>query len=808
MEQPMTQQSMVQSKSLPLQSFFLILAATAFVSSVINWVASNWEQFSRLQKLYGMQGLVACCLVGAVFYFFQAAKQPQDTTLRHKRSVAFFCLAMSLGALFALFGQTYQTGADTWQLFAIWALVQIPLLLLSFNFGSTILLIITLNLALHFYLSLWSDTQTELLSLLALNAMFVFLSEKFSARLQDSHRLFARSANLILILSTLLPFLTTYDVLFKYIEYRHLFILCFGAGLAVYIKLLRDHFISALYFFPIVALVDAELVMNLAIEGIIFSIILSIAAATFFAKFVVDDLKKQGKMHSNWTLTPLFILITLLVIGLCIVWLFLSGVEQTGLLVFSGIGLVIGWITLKNSTESASHHLLPNIILGVSLVLGCIGSYTFGHEPTGLFSVALFFHFVIHILRTALWIRIFSWFALFYIADLFILNLITLWEEFPFAISASKIFGTLLIFAFAKSENQIHQRFLIPFAWATLLFATMINIPFRFLGLGFEGFNLSNEPVDVFSWQAFFQMMFSYPNINALLVNATSLFALLLWGKRNSLSKAKMVGLTLLAIGLTGWLIGMPNISWMLALIIIAYARNNRILLAVTALIALLFTWNFYYYAGIPFLYKSIYMLILAVIALCGYIVLKASETQENSEKRPLVKKDWYKLATLGFVALGSLFSVYNKMQTYEHILDNGNKIILALAPVDPRSLMQGDYMTLNYAILDEISSDEKFKALLEERKHFAYALLNRNEQGVGYLVDIQESVIERFEIANADAYIPIHFNQHNIRLPSQEFFFPEGKADHYAKARYAVYRFDKGVALLAQLLDKDLKPL
>ncbi len=35
------------------------------------------------------------------------------------------------GALFAVFGQIYQTGADSWELFRAWALILLPLALLS-----------------------------------------------------------------------------------------------------------------------------------------------------------------------------------------------------------------------------------------------------------------------------------------------------------------------------------------------------------------------------------------------------------------------------------------------------------------------------------------------------------------------------------------------------------------------------------------------------------------------------------------------------------------------------------------------------
>ena len=43
------------------------------------------------------------------------------------------------------------------------------------------------------------------------------------------------------------------------------------------------------------------------------------------------------------------------------------------------------------------------------------------------------------------------------------------------------------------------------------------------------------------------------------------------------------------------------------------------------------------------------------------------------------------------------------KIGEYEHVLESGETVILELAPVDPRSLMQGDYMELRFAITDDI---------------------------------------------------------------------------------------------------------
>ena len=43
----------------------------------------------------------------------------------------------------------------------------------------------------------------------------------------------------------------------------------------------------------------------------------------------------------------------------------------------------------------------------------------------------------------------------------------------------------------------------------------------------------------------------------------------------------------------------------------------------------------------------------------------------------------------------------WNIMQR-EHLLNDGKLVLLELAPVDPRSLMQGDYMALRFKITDQ----------------------------------------------------------------------------------------------------------
>lgn len=94
------------------------LAAGLFGLGVIMWIAANWAGLGRLERFGLLQLLVLASCAGAAW-------------LPMARG-AFGLLALfAIGGLWAYFGQTYQTGADPWQLFALWALLALPLCLMA-----------------------------------------------------------------------------------------------------------------------------------------------------------------------------------------------------------------------------------------------------------------------------------------------------------------------------------------------------------------------------------------------------------------------------------------------------------------------------------------------------------------------------------------------------------------------------------------------------------------------------------------------------------------------------------------------------
>lgn len=135
-------------------------------------------------------------------------------------------------------------------------------------------------------------------------------------------------------------------------------------------------------------------------------------------------------------------------------------------------------------------------------------------------------------------------------------------------------------------------------------------------------------------------------------------------------------------------------------------------------------------------------------------------------------------------------WSVYKK----EQVLKNGELVLLKLAPIDPRSLMQGDYMQLNYS---EVFSD----SLHHSAATRGYAILKIDSNRVGRLIRLQE------------ALTPVHENEVVIKyktvngrlfLGAESFFFEEGQEETYSEAKYGGLKVDpKGQSLLVGLYDK-----
>lgn len=147
-----------------------------------------------------------------------------------------------------------------------------------------------------------------------------------------------------------------------------------------------------------------------------------------------------------------------------------------------------------------------------------------------------------------------------------------------------------------------------------------------------------------------------------------------------------------------------------------------------------------------------------------------------------------------------------------ERIRREGTVLFLELAPVDPRSLMQGDYMALRFTLADALAARARAPlprggaAGVADRPAgeggFAWAPIRLDARGVATLT----------AEAEASSALRLRYRLRNGRpwLGTNAFFFPEGEAARFAPARFGEFRLDpaSGEAVLVGLRDVDLRPL
>ena len=158
-------------------------------------------------------------------------------------------------------------------------------------------------------------------------------------------------------------------------------------------------------------------------------------------------------------------------------------------------------------------------------------------------------------------------------------------------------------------------------------------------------------------------------------------------------------------------------------------------------------------------------------------------------------------IALLGLALV--LVVMTRNIAKYENHLTTGDTVLLALAPVDPRGFMQGDYMTLSYALERDV-----FAALNRDPGSYP-----TNEDGY-VIVALDNNKVAQFVrlAANqpknlATNEMAIHYRIRNgaMQLATNAFFFQEGHGEAFEAAEYGLFRVnDKGEPLLTNLVNDD----
>ena len=146
-------------------------------------------------------------------------------------------------------------------------------------------------------------------------------------------------------------------------------------------------------------------------------------------------------------------------------------------------------------------------------------------------------------------------------------------------------------------------------------------------------------------------------------------------------------------------------------------------------------------------------------------------------------------------------FAIWQK----EQLLTHGKTVILALAPVDPRSLMQGDYMRLRFQAEQDMQRYLPYKK--DSSVADGYVIVSLNDQHIGEV----QGVVSELPATLAVNQWPLRYRIRagELRFATNAFFFQEGHADDYAQARYGEFKVNNdGEMLLANLRGQYLEVL
>lgn len=157
--------------------------------------------------------------------------------------------------------------------------------------------------------------------------------------------------------------------------------------------------------------------------------------------------------------------------------------------------------------------------------------------------------------------------------------------------------------------------------------------------------------------------------------------------------------------------------------------------------------------------------------------------------------------AGLAFAALLVLLVANSAIWQKESLIAQGQPLFVPLAPVDPRSLMQGDYMALRFAFSDGVRVADTALAAGQR----PYVVAKRDARGI--------ATVMRPDLGNplADDELRVELSPKNGDwvLVTDAWFFKEGEAERWTQAKYGEFRVGKdGRALLVGLRGADLKAL
>jgi uncharacterized membrane-anchored protein len=226
---------------------------------------------------------------------------------------------------------------------------------------------------------------------------------------------------------------------------------------------------------------------------------------------------------------------------------------------------------------------------------------------------------------------------------------------------------------------------------------------------------------------------------------------------------------------------------------------SRRTRLATLAGVAALWTVGALYYAiDWPLLHKSLLMAGAGAVLLASTLLIKVIESEAPSVEainEPAAPR-WTRWGLIVPAVLVMVIINHGIWQK-EQVLQQGATVFVELAPVDPRSLMQGDYMTLAFALPPVTDGDVP---------EAGFVVATRGENGVAELIRFYDG---NGELGPDELLIEVKRQGTDYVLVTDAWFFKEGEGARWSGAKFGEFRVNRdGKAVLVSLRGPNLEQL
>lgn len=849
-----------------LSSQALWLGAILLSSGLICLLAANWTSLGKWTRLSGLQVL----LIATVGLAFWCARR------RGTQGNLFLALVMlaavGVGALLGLVGQTYQTGAQSWQLFAWWTVLLLPWALTLRRPGLWLFWLVIMNFALMLWLAVGNSFlmigvlhdslgtwQLALPNLVCLVLWHAY-GERFGAYGKAGMRLLTALALWPLAAEVAVGIAQAQDYGYGY---PLSLLAVFAAIWLLASVVLWRHFgrkeQADLWVLAIVGLgaigVSLTLVQTIlsdsgSLEATLsmLSIVVVLEAAWVAWRLLRLHEAVTGQAARSGEDMPLSVqiilgigawLVTLFVLGL----LLLLGIVESeeGALVFGFVLMLVSALVLRlgqaaeksrqqAGTETAQAEAgsraasvqrggqLANMVEQIGVAAGVVGMGFFGFglvmlvpDPYGYIGLGLaasalyaagtgrIIRFLAALVQAACLMVVVQW--LFWVklqgedslGDIIWWHMEQGWSSLmPLAPDVWLLtIGAVLAFILAYGARR--QTWLLPAALAWMLVAQG-----TIFGMG--GVTLRSLPTLLGRDALFGGITLLY----AILPAAVALMVLRSLPQRPTL--AWRSGLTLMTLAISLVCLSAPAVLIALIWVWLGIAVQRRWLRVFGTLALLLGLFDYYYGLHVPLLEKALWLVVGGCLALAVAAALQRSYRRlgvlqvHDTGVQAGGSRGWQAGLAGGLLAV--LVVANAGVLRYENILTHGKPLLLELAPLDPRALLQGDYMELAYA------EDRGLRWGSGDEALAGYAVFAAGESGPAQVLRLQPSAQPQ---ASDEVVIPLRANRwgtSSLALTGA-YFFAEGLEPYFSPARYGEFRVDEaGRSVLLQLRDENLQPM